>query len=251
MRLFDLKGRAAIVTGGNSGIGLGMATGLAEAGADIVLAARNAEKAASACATLRKFGRRAEFVPFDIQSESSCASMIAEAHGKLGRIDILVNNAGMSLGGAPENYSISDFRKVLDANLTGALACSQAAYPHMKQAGGGKIINVASIAANVVSPRMTGYAPSKAALVQLTKVLASAWAKDNIQVNSVLPGWIDTDMARAAPPAVLQKVIERAPAGRLGKPEEFAGIAVYLASTASDFMTGSAIVLDGGYSSTQ
>jgi 2-dehydro-3-deoxy-D-gluconate 5-dehydrogenase len=249
--LFDLKGRAAIVTGGNSGIGFGMATGLAEAGADIVLAARNADKAAKACATLRKFGRIAEFVPLDILSEASCASMITEAFNKLGRIDILVNNAGMSLGGAPESYSLADFKKVLDANLTGALACSQAAYPHMKQAGGGKIINVASIAANVVSARMTGYAPSKAGLVQLTKVLAAAWAKDNIQVNSVLPGWIDTDMARAAPPAVLQKVIDRAPARRLGKPEEFAGIAVYLASPASDFMTGSAIVLDGGYSSTQ
>lgn len=251
MKFFDLNGKAAIVTGGNGGIGLGMATGLAEAGADLVLAARNAEKAAIACATLRKFGRNAEFVAFDIQSEASCASMIAEAYSRLGRIDILVNNAGASLGGAPESYSIADFRRLIDANLTGALACSQAAYPHMKKIGAGKIINVASVAAYLALPRMTGYAPSKAGLVQLTKVLACAWAKDNIQVNSVLPGWVDTDMARGVPPVVLQKVLERAPAGRLGKPEEFAGIAVYLASRASDFMTGSAIVLDGGYSSAQ
>jgi 2-deoxy-D-gluconate 3-dehydrogenase len=121
----------------------------------------------------------------------------------------------------------------------------------MKKAGGGKIINVASVAAYLALPRMTGYAPSKAGLVQLTRVLASAWAKDNIQVNSILPGWVDTEMARAVPQGLLQKVIERAPVGRLGKPEEFAGIAIYLASRASDFMTGSAIVLDGGYSSTQ
>ncbi len=140
---------------------------------------------------------------------------------------------------------------MIDANLTGALACSQAAYPHLKKIGGGKIINVASVAAYLALPRMTAYAPSKAGLVQLTRVLASAWAKDNIQVNSVLPGWVDTDMARGVSQNLLQKVIERAPVGRLGKPEEFAGIAVYLASRASDFMTGSAIVLDGGYSSTQ
>ena len=251
MKLFDLKGKIAIVTGGSGGIGLGMATGLAEAGADIVLAARNPDKGANACATLRKIGRNAEFVAFDILSEASCASMIAEAYNRFGRIDILVNNAGVSIGGAPESYCIADFKRVIDANLTGALACSQAAHPHMKKIGGGKIINVASVAAYFVLPRMTGYAPSKAGLVQLTKVLASAWAKDNIQVNSVLPGWVDTDMARAAPQSLLQKVIERAPVGRLGKPEEFAGIAVYLASHASDFMTGSAIVLDGGYSSTQ
>jgi 2-deoxy-D-gluconate 3-dehydrogenase len=251
MKLFDLKGKVAIVTGGNGGIGLGMATGLAQAGADIVLAARNPEKAAIACATLRNIGRDAEFVPFDILSETSCVSMVAKAHERFGRIDILVNNAGASLGGAPESYSIADFKTVIDTNLTGALACSQAAYPHMKKAGGGKIINVASVAAYLALPRMTGYAPSKAGLVQLTRVLASAWAKDNIQVNSILPGWVDTEMARAVPQGLLQKVIERAPVGRLGKPEEFAGIAIYLASRASDFMTGSAIVLDGGYSSTQ
>ena len=192
MKLFDLKGKVAIVTGGNGGIGLGMATGLAEAGADIVLAARNPEKAAIACATLRNIGRDAEFVPFDILSETSCVSMVAKAHERFGRIDILVNNAGASLGGAPESYSIADFKTVIDTNLTGALACSQAAYPHMKKAGGGKIINVASVAAYLALPRMTGYAPSKAGLVQLTRVLASAWAKDNIQVNSILPGWVDT-----------------------------------------------------------
>jgi len=253
MRLFDLKGRVAIVTGGNGGIGLGMATGLAEAGADIIVAARNPDKSASACDGLRKIGRKAEFIQFDARSETSCSAMVAEAQKTFGRIDILVNNAGFTIKGPPEELSISDFKTVLDVNLTAALACCQAAYPHMKTVGGGKIINVASLAAFLAAPRMTGYAPSKAALVQLTRVLATAWAKENIQVNSILPGWIDTEMTRNGSQKTsgfVEEVIADTPVGRWGSPEDFAGIAVYLGSRASDFMTGSAIVLDGGYSFT-
>jgi 2-deoxy-D-gluconate 3-dehydrogenase len=255
MRLFDLKGKVAVITGGNGGIGLGMATGLAEAGADIVIAARDPNKSATACDALRKLGIRSEFIPFDVMSEASCRSMIAEAQKTFGRVDILVNNAGVARigpSGPPEETTIENFGSVLNANLAGPLACAQAAYPHMKQAGGGKIINVASVAAFLTNSMMTAYAPSKAGLVQLTRVLASAWAKDNIQVNSVLPGWITTEMTRPlAQTGFATKLLERTPAGRWGQPEDFSGIAVYLASRASDFVTGSAMLVDGGYSFSQ
>ena len=255
MKAFDLTGKVAVVTGGNGGIGLGMATGLAQAGANIVIAARNKSKSEIARAALVNIGRKCECVEFDARNEISCVAMIAEAKAKFGRIDILVNNAGFNIRekNRPEEMSISDFRALIDTNLTAALACAQASYPYMKEAGGGKIINVASLAVFLVAPRMTGYAPSKAGLVQLTRVLASAWAQDNIQVNSVLPGWIDTDMTRGGAqkrPGYIENVISRTPAGRWGTPDDFSGIAVYLASSASNFMTGSEIILDGGYSFT-
>lgn len=255
MKLFDLTGKVAVVTGGNGGIGLGMATGLAQAGADIVIAARNQNKSKAARAALINIGRRCECVEFDARIEASCSAMIAEAKERFGRIDILVNNAGFNIRdrGRPEEISISDFRALIDTNLTAALVCSQASYPYMKEVGGGKIINVASLASRLVFPGMTGYAPSKAGLIQLTRVLASAWAKDNIQVNSILPGWIDTEMTRNSSqkrPGYVENVISRTPAGRWGAPEDFSGIAVYLASSASNFMTGSEVVLDGGYSFT-
>lgn len=251
MRIFDLTGKVAVVTGGNGGIGLGMAKGLAEAGADIVVAARNAEKAATACVELRALGRRAEFVQLDVANEASCRGMIEQAVACMGRLDILVNNAGMNIRKPPEIMTSDEFRMVIDTNVTGAFVCAQAAYPHLLRAGGGKIINVASLATKLALPRMTAYAPSKAALVQLTRTQASAWAKDNIQVNAVLPGWIDTEWTqRSAQTAAgfAQKVIERTPAGRWGRPDDFAGVAVYLASSASAYMTGSEVVIDGGYS---
>ena len=251
MKLFDLTGKVAVVTGGNGGIGLGMATGLAQDGADIVIGARNQSKSETARTALMRTGRRCERVEFDARNEASCKTMIAEAHSKFGRIDILVNNAGFTIHGQPEEISISDFRTVIDTNLTSALVCAQAAYPFMKEIGGGKIINVASIASFIISPRMTGYAPSKAGLVQLTRVMASAWAKDNIQANCIHPGWTDTDMTRNSSqkrPGFSESVISRTPAGRWGTPEDYSGIAVYLASGASSFMTGAEIVLDGGYS---
>ncbi len=253
MKLFDLTGKVAVITGGNGGIGLGMATGLAEAGADIVIAARNHSKSQAARMALMSTGRRCECVEFDARIEASCSAMIAEAKEKFGRIDILVNNAGFNIRdrGRPEEISISDFRALIDTNLTSALVCAQAAYPYLKGAGGGKIINVSSLASFLATPRMTGYAPSKAGLVQLTRVLASAWAQDNIQVNCILPGWIDTEMTRNSSqkrPGFVDGVISKTPAGRWGTPEDFSGIAVYLASGASNFMTGSEIVLDGGFS---
>jgi 2-deoxy-D-gluconate 3-dehydrogenase len=247
--LFNLSGRVAVVTGGNGGIGLGMAKGLAAAGASVVVAARNAEKAEAAVAAL---GAGSNFIALDVADESSCKALIDETVARYGRLDILVNNAGTSIRKPPESYTAAEWHTVLDTNLTGALFCSQAAYPAMKKAGGGKIINIGSMYSIFGTSYGAAYAASKGGLVQLTKSLAIAWAKDNIQVNAVLPGWIDTELtqgARRHVPELHDRVLTRTPAGRWGAPEDLAGIAVFLAAPASDFVTGAAIPVDGGYSS--
>ena len=253
MSPFDLAGRVAVVTGGNGGIGFGMAQGLAAAGARVVIAARNQEKSAAAVAQLTEGGAAAAFVPLDVADPESCRAMLAAAKARFGRLDILVNNAGMSIRKPPESYSVEEWRAVLDTNLTGAFVCAQAAYPAMQEAGGGKIINIGSMMAIFGAAYAVPYAASKGAIVQMTRSLATAWAKDNIQVNAVLPGWIDTELtvgARRQVEGLNERVLARTPAGRWGDPKDFAGIAVFLASAASDFVTGTAIPIDGGYSVT-
>jgi 2-deoxy-D-gluconate 3-dehydrogenase len=249
LTLFDLTGRVAIVTGGNGGIGLGMARGLAAAGAAVMVAARDRAKAEAALTSL---GPRSAFVALDVADEGSCRAAIAATVERFGRLDILVNNAGMSIRKPPEAYSAAEWRAVLETNLTGAFLCAQAAHPEMKRSGGGKIINIGSMFALFGSAYAAAYAASKGALVQLTKSLAAAWAADNIQVNAVLPGWIDTELTRDARQQVAglhERVLARTPAGRWGVPEDLAGIAVFLAAPASDFVTGAAIPVDGGFSS--
>jgi 2-deoxy-D-gluconate 3-dehydrogenase len=250
--LFDLSGRVAVVTGGNGGIGLGMAKGLAAAGASVVVGARNAEKGQQAAATFAASGARSAFVPLDVADEDSCRAIIDETVARFGRLDILVNNAGTSIRKPPQSFTAAEWHAVLDTNLTGALFCSQAAYPVMKEAGGGKIINIGSMYSIFGTSYGAAYAASKGGLVQLTKSLAIAWAKDNIQVNAVLPGWIDTELtqgARRHVPELHDRVLDRTPAGRWGVPDDLAGIAVFLSAPASDFVTGAAIPVDGGYSS--
>jgi 2-dehydro-3-deoxy-D-gluconate 5-dehydrogenase len=248
MTLFDLTGCVAVVTGGNGGIGLGMAKGLAAAGAAVVVAARNVAKAEAAVAEL---GGKSTFMPLDVADETSCRALVEQTADRFGRLDILVNNAGTSIRKPPENYTAAEWHAVLDTNLTGAFLCSQAAHPVMKKSGGGKIINIGSMFALFGSGYAAAYAASKGALVQLTKSLAVAWAADNIQVNAVLPGWIDTELTRDARQQVAglhERVLARTPAARWGVPEDLAGIAVFLASSASDFITGAAIPVDGGFS---
>ena len=251
MNPFDLNGRVAIVTGGNGGIGLGMAEGLAAAGAAIVVAARNPDKSRAAAAALKASGATAEFIAFDVADPQSCAALVQAAVDRFGRLDILVNNAGMSIRKPPQEYAIAEWRAVLDTNLTGAFACCQAAYPVMQRQHGGKIINIGSMFALFGAAYAAAYSASKGALVQLTKSLATAWAGDSIQVNAVLPGWIDTELtqdARRQVAGLHERILHRTPAGRWGTPQDMAGVAVFLAAPASDFVTGAAIPVDGGFS---
>ena len=248
--MFDLTGRVAFVTGGNGGIGLGMAKGLAAAGASVVIAGRNKAKAEKALAELAKDGK-AEFAELDVLNETSCKEAIDRTAQKLGRLDVLVNNAGTTVRKPPQDMKADEWRQVLEVNLTAAFLCSQAAYPHMVKAGGGKIINTGSMMSIFASSYAAPYAASKGGIVQMARSLAVAWAKDNIQVNTILPGWIDTDLTRSAReqvPGLHERVLARTPAARWGRPDDFAGIAVFLASSASDFITGAAIPVDGGYS---
>jgi 2-dehydro-3-deoxy-D-gluconate 5-dehydrogenase len=252
MKLFDLTGRVALVTGGNGGIGLGMAEGMAQAGAAIVVAGRQKTKNAEAVKVLEKLGAKAIAVEGDVADDAACRAMIDFAVGHFGRLDILVNNAGMTIRKQPEKLTPAEWRRVIDVNLTSAFVCSQVAYPHMVRAGGGKIINTGSMMSIFGAPYAVAYAASKGGIVQMTRAHATAWAKDNIQVNAILPGWIDTDLTRAARQQVEglhERVLARTPAKRWGRPDDFAGIAVFLASSASDFVNGSAIAIDGGYSS--
>ena len=251
MNLFDLSGKVAIVTGGNGGIGLGMARGLAGAGAAVVVAARNEAKSTEAVAELEAAGGKAIAVMVDVAQEASVQAMVAATVEQLGRVDILVNNAGMNIRKKPEELQLEEWNQVLDVNLTSAFLCSKAVYEEMKKAGGGKILNNGSMMSLFGAPLVPAYAASKGGMVQLTRALATAWAADNIQVNAFLPGWIDTDMtqqARQIMPGLNERVLSRCAAGRWGHIDEFAGIAVFLAGRASDFITGTAIPVDGGYS---
>jgi len=251
MNLFDLTGKVAVITGGNGGIGLGMAQGIASCGANIAIIGRNAEKAEAALATLRDIGIEAAFIAADVTKKVQCEAMIKTVLADFGRVDILVNNAGTSVRKMPQDYTEDEWHHVMDTNLTSAFLCSQAAYPAMKQAGGGKMINIGSMMSLFGAPYATPYASSKGGVVQMTRALATAWAKDNIQVNAVLPGWIDTDLTKRARQQVEglhDSVEKRTPHARWGTPADMAGIAAFLASPAADFVTGTAIPVDGGFS---
>jgi 2-deoxy-D-gluconate 3-dehydrogenase len=229
---FDLGSKVAIVTGGNGGIGLGMARGLAQAGADIAVVGRNEAKSLEAAAALETLGVRAIAVTADVTDKAAVDAMVERTLRELGRIDILVNNAGINIRKAPQALELAEWDSVIRTNLTSAFLCSQAVYPAMKQAGGGKIINIGSMMSIFGASFAPAYAASKGGIVQFTRSCAVAWAADNIQANAVLPGWIDTDLTKRARVEIA----------------DFAGIAVFLACSASDFVTGTAIPVDGGFS---
>ena len=249
--MFDLKGRVAIVTGGNGGIGLGMARGLAAAGARIVVAARNASKSQAAVKDLAARGGEALAVETDVVDERSVARLVETTRERWGRLDILINNAGINIRKPAHELALDEWRRVLDTNLTSAYLCSKAAYPAFKAAGGGKVVNIGSMMSLFGASFAPAYGASKGGIVQLTRSMAVAWARDNIQVNAVLPGWIDTELtqnARREVAGLHESVLRRTPAGRWGGIDDMAGVAVFLSSAASDFVTGTAIPVDGGYS---
>jgi 2-deoxy-D-gluconate 3-dehydrogenase len=249
--VFDLKGKVAIVTGGNGGIGLGMARGLAAAGARLVIAARDQTKSRAAVKDLEGRGGEAVAVAVDVADEASVAALVRSVAERWSRIDVLVNNAGINIRKPVHELALAEWHRVVDTNLTSAFLAAKAVYPVMKAAGGGKIVNIGSMMSIFGASFAPAYGASKGGIVQLTKSLATAWARDNIQVNAVLPGWIDTDLTRRARqevPGLNDAVLRRTPAGRWGEIDDMAGIAVFLASPASDFVTGAAIPVDGGYS---
>ena len=250
MSMFDLTGKVAIVTGGSRGIGLGIAEALASAGATIVVAARNPDQSAEAVAQLRNSGVTAASVPTNVADPDAAQAMVDEAVLQFGRLDILVNNAGINIRKRPEEYTVDEWREVLSVNLDGPFFCSRAAYPAMKAGGGGKIINIASLMSIFANAKASAYGAAKGGLVQLTKALAVAWADDGIQVNAILPGWIDTDLtqgARQQIPGLEETVRMRTPEGRWGTPRDLGGAAVFFASPASDFVTGTTLLVDGGF----
>ncbi len=250
--MFNLKGKVALVTGGNGGIGLGIARGLARAGASVAVVGRNKEKNGAAVAELEALGVKAIGIVADVTDRKQVDAAVAETVSKLGGLDILVANAGTNIRKKPQDYTSEEWHQVVDTNLTSMFICCQAAYPEMVRRGGGKIVTIGSMTSLFGFDVAPIYAATKGAAVQLTKSLASGWAKDNIQVNSILPGWIDTDLtkrARQIIPALHDKVVDRTPAKRWGVPGDFEGIAVFLCSDASDFVTGTAIPVDGGFSS--
>lgn len=250
--LFDLRGKTAIVTGGNGGIGLGMALGLAGAGANIVIGARNSEKTAQAQAEIEKLGVACLGLSVDVNHEAAITSMVDQAVTSFGRVEILVNNAGITVRKEPQDLSAEEWDSVLDVNLRSAFLASKAVYSHMKEQGGGKIISVGSMF-SLFGGGGSGapYSASKGGIVQLSKSLAVAWAKDNIQSNAILPGWFMTELTEAIPanqPERFDLINRRIPTGRWGEPEELQGAVVFLASQASDYVTGAVLTVDGGYS---
>jgi 2-deoxy-D-gluconate 3-dehydrogenase len=249
MNPFDLRGKVALVTGGNGGIGLGIARGLAEAGADVAIAGRNQAKNAAAVGAL---GGGAIGLVADVNDADQVRRMVADTVKAFGGLDILVANAGINIRKPPQDYSSAEWHQIVNTNLTSVFECCQAAYPEMKRRGGGKIVTIGSMTSIFGFDLGPVYAATKGAVVQLTKSLGAAWAKDNIQVNSILPGFIDTELTQGARrniPGMHERVVGRTPARRWGEPVDLAGAAVFFCSRASDFVTGAALPVDGGFSS--
>ena len=249
--MFNLKGKVAMVTGGNGGIGKGIADALASAGSDIVIAARNEAKTAEAVKDIKdRFGVGVLGLKMDVSEERSVQEGVKKAIDEFGKITVLVNNAGVNIRKMPQDYAVEEWDWIMNTNLRGAFVCAKTVYPSMKDAGGGKIINIGSMTSLFGLARTSVYACTKMGILSLTYSLALAWAKDNIQVNALLPGWIDTPLtvsARRDFPGLNDFIRARVPAGRWGKPSDFAGAAIFLASHASDFITADYIRVDGGF----
>jgi NAD(P)-dependent dehydrogenase (short-subunit alcohol dehydrogenase family) len=249
--LFDLSGKVAIVTGGGSGLGRQMAEALAEAGADLALCARKAERCEQAAADLQGLGGRALGLGCDIREAEQIEAVVRRTVNELGRVDILVNNSGTSWGAPPEDVPLAGWQKVIDVNLTGAFLFAQAAGRVMIDQGeGGKVVNIASVAAfrGAAQAAMNAipYNASKGGLVALTIDLAVKWAPHRINVNAIAPGWFPTELSTSTIEAGTADFLRRIPLRRFGGPDDLKGTVVFLASAASDYVTGTTIAVDGG-----
>lgn len=249
MEKMRLDGKVALVTGASRGLGRGMALGLAEAGADLVVVARSLERLEGAVSEARALGRRCLPVEADVSREEEVKRMVEEALGEFGRIDILVNNAGINYREASEHYPLDEWERVLSVNLTGTFLCCREVGRVMIEQRRGKIINVASLTSVIGVRTIPAYSASKGGVAQLTKVLAVEWAKYNIQVNAIGPGYFRTDLTEPLfqDPERRRWVESRIPMGRWGTPEDLKGAVVFLASEASDYITGQVLFVDGGW----
>jgi 2-deoxy-D-gluconate 3-dehydrogenase len=248
--LFDLTGRVALVTGGNGGIGRGIALGLAKAGASVAIFGRNVDKNQQVLSELKAAGATALAVKIDLTRRADLEPAIEQVKHDLGGLDILVNNAGnVSVSGGVLHEKPEDWDNVIETQLNAVFLLSKLAAQAMVKQKRGKIINIGSMYSYFGSGMIPSYSAAKGAIVQLTKSMAIELAPFNIQVNAIAPGWIETDMTAPVKtmPAMYDEILARTPAGRWGQPEEIAGTAVYLASRGSDFVTGETIRVDGGY----
>ncbi len=247
-KMFDLSGEVAVVTGGNGGIGRGIALGLAEAGASVAILARNQEKNSAVLAEIEKLGARGIAVQLDVTNRDALRPAMETVERELGPISILINNAGITVIRSALKFRAEDWDRVIETNLNSCFFLSQIAARSMMTRKRGKIINIASEYSRFGAQSGIPYAAAKGGLVQTTKTMAIELAPHNIQVNAIVPGWIETDLtipAQSGP--FFDEIIMRTPAKRFGKPEEMAGSAMFLASHASDFVTGSIVYVDGGY----
>ncbi len=248
-QLFDLTGRVAIVTGGAAGLGLQMAEALAEMGANIVLCARKKDRCEQAAKDLAELGVKTLALGCDVRNPASIREVVDRSAAEFGQIDILINNAGVSWGAPVEDMPLEAWNKVIETNLTGTFLFCQAAGKIMLRQRRGKIINVASVAGFRGAPRelpAIGYHASKGGVIALTKDLACKWAGHNINVNAIAPGWFPTHMSEVVIERNKEAFLKRIPLGRFGSENDLKGAAVFLASDASDFITGHVLVVDGG-----
>ena len=246
-----LAGKVAIVTGASRGLGRAMALALAEAGADVALAARSKPDLEETAHLVEGAGRRALVVPTDVTSYPAVEALVQSALGTLGRLDVLVNNSGVARVAPLVEWTPQEWRALLDVNLGGVINGCRAAAAHLIAQGSGKVINLSSMLGAVGLPGYTIYSATKGAIVAFTRTLGVEWARHNVQVNAIAPGWFETD--RSAPAfdvgddRLAARLLRDVPARRRGRPQEIGPLAVYLASSASDFMTGQTIYLDGGH----
>ena len=246
---FKLEGKVALVTGASSGIGQAIAIALAEAGADVACHARSEDKLVETCSAIESLGRDFAMVAGDMASRETPKHIVAETLGVLGRLDILINNAGTIRRSPAVDYSEDDWTAVIETNLSSVFRLSQAAGRSMIEQGSGKIVNIASLLSFQGGITVPAYTASKSAVAGLTKALANEWAKFNVNVNAIAPGYIETKNTDAlrADETRNRQILERIPAGRWGEPSDIAGAAVFLSSAASDYMQGHILTVDGGW----